>query len=424
MPVDKGDWPDVGDEDFDLLLSAQYGFTPDKQTQVAVAVSGGGDSIALLHLVQRAALHVGWTVSAVTVDHGLRAEAADEAAGVARFCESLDISHTILRWQHGVITGNLMDEARKARERLIRDWALARGIVHVAVGHTADDQAETFMVGLGRAAGLDGLSGMGSFWRKDGIKWSRPLLHHSRAELRAYLVRHGISWVDDPTNEDDRFTRIKARKALAALVPLGITVESLKRSISHLSVGRHALKETLVSAVKSHVTEAAGGLKIARAAYDALPLDIQRRFLMAAITWLSGDQYAPRGGKQANLMFAISSNKDSTLNGCRFRCIGDAITIHREPKAVALVFCGTDQLWDNRWRLDGPSDPGLEVRALSAEGLRACKGWRDTGISRDALVVSPAIWRGDVLVSAPVAGLSNGWTARIDAGFASFIISH
>ncbi len=423
MPV-VGDWPDVEGEDFDLLLSARYGFLPVNQTQVAVAVSGGGDSIALLHLAHRAAPHAGWTVFAVTVDHGLRAEAADEAAGVARFCESLNISHTILRWDHSVIKGNLMDEARKARERLIRDWALAKGIVHVAVGHTADDQAETFLMGLGRASGLDGLSGMESFWRKDGVKWSRPLLCHSRAQLRSYLLRHNISWVDDPTNEDDRFTRIKARKALAALVPLGITVESMKRSISHLSVARHALEYMLLSAVKSHVTETAGGLTISRAAYTDLPMDIRRRFLIASIAWLSGDQYAPRSGKQANLLFAMDSNKHTTLNGCRFRCKGDAITIHREPKAVASVVCPPDQLWDNRWRIEGPSELGLEVRALSAAGLRACKDWRDTGISRDALLVSPAIWRGDALVSAPLAGLANGWTARIDAGFTSFIISH
>lgn len=423
MPV-EGDWPNVEDEDFDLLLSAQYGFTPDSQSQVAVAVSGGGDSIALLHLVHRAARHMGWTVSAVTVNHGLRAEAAGEAAGVARFCESLGISHTILRWEHGVITGNLMNEARKARERLIRDWAVALGIVHVALGHTADDQAETFLMGLGRASGLDGLSGMGSFWRKDGVKWSRPLLHHSRADLRAYLVRHGISWVDDPTNDDDRFTRIKARKALAALAPLGITVKSLETSISNLSIARHALKAALLSAVKTQVAEDVGGLTISRADYSALPMDIRRRFLMASIAWLSGDHYAPRTGKQANLLFAMDSNKDTTLNGCRFRCKREAITIHREPKAVASAICPPDQLWDNRWRMEGPSEPGLVVRALSADGLRACKDWRGTGISRDALLVSPAIWRGEVLVAAPLAGLPNGWTARIDAGFGSFILSH
>lgn len=423
MPVD-GDWPSIDDVDFDLLLSARYGFVPDNQTQVAVAVSGGGDSIALLHLVYRAAAHVGWKVAAVTVDHGLRTEAADEAAGVARFCESLGISHTILRWEHGVVTGNLMNEAREARERLIRDWALAQGIVHVAVGHTADDQAETFLMGLARASGLDGLAGMRSFWRRDGVKWSRPLLHHSRADLRAYLVRNGISWVDDPTNEDDRFTRIKARNVLAALAPLGITVESLERSVSHLSVARHALKDTLLAAVKSQVQETAGGLAISEAAYTALPMDIRRRFLMASVAWLSGGKYAPREAKQANLLFAINSSKDATLNGCRFRCKRGAIAMHREPNAVVGVVSTPDQLWDKRWRVDGPAEPGLEVRALGAEGLRACKDWRATGISRDALVVSPAIWRGDALVAAPLAGLANGWTARIDAGFSSFIISH
>ena len=423
MPVGS-DWPDEGDEDFDLLRSARYGFMPIGQTKVAVAVSGGGDSIALLHLAQRAAPHMGWTVSAVTVDHGLRPEAADEAAGVARFCDGLGISHGVVRWNHGIIKGNLMNEARKARERLIRDWALAEGIADVAVGHTADDQAETFLMGLGRTSGLDGLTGMANFWRKDGINWSRPLLHHSRAALRNYLLRHGISWVDDPTNDDARFTRIMARKALAVLAPLGITVESLTGSISYLSIARNALNHALGEAVNRHVTETAGGLSIEHAAYAALPMEIRRRFLIAAIAWLSGDDYAPRAGKQANLLFAVNANKDATLNGCRFRGKGGAVTIHREPKAVSLVVSHPDQLWDNRWRVDGPSEPGLEVRALGLAGLRGCKDWRDTGISRDALIVSPAIWRGHVLIAAPLAGLANGWTAQIDAGFGSFVISH
>jgi tRNA(Ile)-lysidine synthase len=375
--------------------------------------------------MHRTAPHAGWTVRAVTVDHGLRAESAAEAAGVARFCATLGIAHTTLRWDHGAIAGNLMDEARKARKRLMADWAAAHGISRIALGHTADDAAETFLMGMARASGLDGLAGMRHLWHEDGVQWTRPVLGHSRAELRNYLRRHNIAWVDDPTNDNDAYTRIKARKALVALAPLGITVKSLTQTMAHLSLAQHALRDTLQATVKAHVTEsAAGAVQIGRAAFDALPLDLQRRFLQAVIGWLSGDVYPPRSAKQATLLSALRQGRDATLNGCRFRSKGNAIQILREPKAVAGLTGDTAALWDNRWHMDGPHAPGLVVRALGTGGLSQCKNWRDTGLSREALLVTPGVWQGETLIAAPVAGLHNGWKARIVAPFASFVLSH
>ncbi|MGL4319255.1 MAG: tRNA lysidine(34) synthetase TilS, partial [Paracoccaceae bacterium] len=232
MPVTDG-WPLDQGKDAGLLLSAQYAFPPEGFNKVGVAVSGGGDSIALLHLMHRIAPHAGWDVQAVTVDHALRHESAREAAGVSDYCATLGIPHSTLHWDHGVIAGNVMDAARQARKRLIGDWARGLGISHIAMGHTADDQAETFLMGLARASGLNGLSGMRRVWREHGVMWGRPVLGHSRAELRSYLRRHGIAWVDDPTNDDDSFTRIKARKALVALAPLGITVKGLTTTVNN-----------------------------------------------------------------------------------------------------------------------------------------------------------------------------------------------
>ncbi len=100
------------------------------------------------------------------------------------------------------------------------------------------------------------------------------------------------------------------------------------------------------------------------------------------------------------------------------------IRIAREPKAVAGLESPTDAIWDGRWRLSGPHKADLRIRALGTEGLRKCPDWRETGHSRAALLVSPAIWRGETLISAPLAGLESGWTAEIVAGFASFILSH
>ena len=410
-------------KDADLLLSAQYAFPPDGFSKVGVAVSGGGDSIALLHVMHRAASHMGWDVQAVTVDHALRVASAHEAAGVAAYCASLGIAHTTLRWDHGDIAGNLMDAARKARMALIRDWAQARGIAHVALGHTADDQAETFLMGLARASGLDGLAGMRRCWRADGVMWARPFLGHGRAALRAYLRRHGVGWVDDPTNDDDSYMRIKARKALAVLAPLGITVESLTATAGHLTLARYALRQMVAEACRQHVTEQAGALHINRAAFAAMPDDVQRRLILAAIGWLSGDPYPPRSSKQASLLVILRQGRDATLNGCRFRAGPDTIRVLREPKALVTLDPPTTAIWDNRWRLTGPHAAGLTIRALG-DGVRQCPDWRATGLARDILLVSPAIWLGNMLIAAPLAGLPNGWTAEITQSLHAFILSH
>jgi len=422
----NAEWPLDQGLDADLLLAAGVAFVDQGQNSgiVGVAVSGGGDSIALLHLMHRAGARAKISIQAVTVDHGLRPEAASEAAGVATFCASRDIPHTTLHWRDHSPTGNLMDHARQARTRLIGDWARAQGITHIALGHTADDQAETFLMGLARASGLDGLAGMRGEWQQDGIIWSRPLLQQSRASLRAYLRRHNIAWVDDPTNDDDKYTRVKARKMLAALAPLGITAARITTSISHLACVQHAVQHALLAAIADHVTTPAGAVYITRHGFVALPPELQRRLLVAAIAWLSGDPYPPRSTKQITLLDAIRAGREATLNGCRFRPKSDSIAITREPRAVAATTGPTDQLWDHRWQITGPHAPDLTLRALGAEGLRMCKNWRDCGVSRDALLVSPAIWRGDALISAPIAGFNPGWTATIPIGFAKFILSH
>lgn len=388
--------------------------------EIAVAVSGGSDSVALLHLMVAA----GARVQAVTINHDLRADAADEARFVAKLCAGLSVPHTVLVWDHGAVAGNLPDAARRARYGLMAEWAGSKGIGAVMLGHTADDQAETVLMGLARGAGLDGLCGMRPWWVLNGVRFVRPFLTVTRAQLRAVLVRAGMGWVDDPTNDDAQYQRVRARKALAVLRPLGITVDRLVGVASNLAAARQVVVAEVAEKAARIVLERAGALAISRSELLQLPQDTGRRLLVAALRWVSGAEYAPRADAISRVQTAIEQGRDATLWGCRIRVSAAEVRIVREPKAVALVVGAPGEPWDRRWRVEGPYEPGLEVRALGAEGLRACKDWRATGNSRDALIVSPAIWRRDVLIAAPLAGFSNGWTARIDAGFASFIISH
>ena len=403
-----------------LLYRVAAQFANPQIGRIGVAVSGGSDSTALLHLLAEAGLQL----AAVTVDHNLRTEAASEARAVAAICDGIGVPHDILVWQHGEVTGNLMDQARRARYRLIGDWAQRRGIRHVVLGHTADDQAETLLMGLARAAGIDGLCGMRPVWQSHGISWSRPLLQQRRESLRDYLRERRIGWVDDPTNDNSDFTRIKARQAVQALAGLGVTVDRLATVAGNLSAVRAALDAQLMQIAAQIVQTAAGSLTMDRTALLAHPGEVQRRLLVAALRWVSNAEYAPRADAVARLIDKVRTGGDATLSGCSIRAGGPVLRIMREAKAVAQTVCATDQLWDGRWALLGPAQPGQVIRALGVEGLRHCKNWRDTGLSRDVLLASPAIWQGDALISAPIAGLAQGWSAHIDASFADFLLSH
>lgn len=389
---------------------AQAAFSPDMPARVGVAVSGGGDSMALLHLLHatgRFQLH------AVTVDHGLRPEAKAEADFVASTCVQLGVGHATLHWQGATARGNLMDQARRARLSLIGGWARAQGIAHVALGHTADDQAETFLMRLSRAAGLEGLSGMRPRFQAEGVTWHRPLLDATRADLRDWLSARGLPWVDDPSNDNPRFDRVKARRALAALASLGIGTDTITAVVGHLAQAEAALCADLDRLVAAHVTEIAGDLVIDAAAFGpGVHPEMHRRLINAALIWVSGADYAPRAAKVAGLLADL---RDCTLHGCRVMVSPCQIRITRESRAVAGLRVPAGQIWD-RWQLDGPVRPGLTIAALGAEGLRLCPDWRTTGLPRASLLASPAIWAGAQLVAAPLAGAENGWKAQIACG--------
>lgn len=408
----------------DLQSRLRGFFSSDPPDTIGVAVSGGGDSVALLHLISDWAKEGGPGVKVVTVNHGLRTASANEAAWVAELCRGLHLPHDVLHWRDWDGSGNLMDAARRARMQLMADWAVAEGLHTIALGHTADDQAETFLMRLARGSGVDGLSAMAPMRQAMGVNWVRPLLFARRTDLRDHLRGRGLGWIDDPTNDDPRFDRIKTRQALAALEPLGITPDRIGSTILLLSLARTALQTAVQRFAQTAAQEVAGTVIVDRRALFLEPRETSLRFLAEAIRWVSTADYRPRLETLIEVFADVQLQRKRTLAGCILHGNGTQIRITREPKAVARTVCPTDQLWDNRWRVEGPHDAGLELRALGAEGLKACKDWRGTGISRDALLVTPAIWHDDTLMAAPLAGLPNGWSAEIPASFSRFIVSH
>ena len=217
--------------------------------RVGVAVSGGSDSTAALVLAVRALGPA--RIAAVTVDHGLRPQSRAEAESVARHCARLGVSHDILTWTDRP-GGNLQASARRGRRRLIADWAQGR-VGAVILGHTQDDQAETVLLNIARGSGVDGLAAMPRRLERDGIIWLRPLLDTPRAALRDMLRARGIDWVDDPSNDNPAFDRVRMRQAGPLLAELGLSTQTLAALADRMQMARAVLHADAMRLFRAHV---------------------------------------------------------------------------------------------------------------------------------------------------------------------------
>ena len=390
------------------LLAGLGGALPPR---LGVAVSGGGDSMALLSLLHGLSAAAGTHLETVTVDHGLRPEAAGEAAFVARCASTLGLSHETLRWRGWDGQGNLQNAAREARYRLMADWAERRGLPCVALGHTADDQAETVLMRLARRSGVDGLSAMAPRSKRHGTTWLRPLLFARREALRGHLRRAAVEWVDDPSNDDPRFARIQTRQSLAALAPLGIDVEALAEVARNMATAREALKSQTDRTAGDILRMEAGAQVMQAEGFFAAPEEIRRRGMIHALGQVNG-------GTLAALIAGLAEGQAATLGGCQALLRRGEIWVFREYNAVRDLRVPADQLWDGRWRATPPEGlpQGAELRALGAEGLAQCPDWRRLGRPRAMLLSTPAIWEGARLLAAPLAGLVEKWHVQRESG--------
>ncbi len=384
---------------------------PDFPTSLALAVSGGGDSMAMLHLAAGWARVYGIALRVVTVDHGLRDGSAAEAAMVADEAGALGLDHTTLSWSGWDGQGNLQDAARQARLNLIAGWIGPQG--HVLMAHTQDDQAETVLMRLIRGSGVDGLSGMAALRKTAGMTVVRPLLAVQRAALRHYCTVLKIPFVDDPSNADDRFDRVRIRRLIGQE---GLDAATLAKTAAQMA----RAKEVLDLRVRQ-VTQDAQKIHYADAGYVAFDRDliaeIERetalRVFANALSEVGQNPYRPRLSALEDAVDQVTSGGTTTLHGCVLAAQKTQIQICRELQAVAGP-CSTKDLWDGRWTMEGPHAPELHVAALG-DALPHCPEWRTTGHPRDALRASPAIWHDDRLIAAPLAGFTAGWQARIVA---------
>jgi tRNA(Ile)-lysidine synthase len=285
---------------------------------LVLAVSGGPDSVALMWLAARwrKALKKGPRLVVVTIDHGLRKEAAREARDVKKLAATLDVEHRTLKWRGDKPKAGLPSAARDARYRMLARAAKSCGASHILTAHTRDDQAETVIMRLSRGSGIAGLAAMARESDRNGVVLARPFLDVSKSRLVATLEKAGIAFADDPTNHDPRFTRPRLRALMPALAAEGADARSLARLAARLARANDAL-DVMTDGAQRYLAsidgdDSAAGFDLA--AFAALSAEIRVRLLMRAINRIGHEGPAELGKVEA-LMEAIDQAVQGTKSG-------------------------------------------------------------------------------------------------------------
>ncbi|WP_165837650.1 tRNA lysidine(34) synthetase TilS [Zavarzinia aquatilis] len=380
--------------------------------RLALAVSGGADSLALLLLAD------GWTRAApdrrlyvLTVDHGLRPESARETGAVAAQATALGHDHAVLRPNRPLPRRGLEAAARACRYELMAAWCRAAAVPALATGHTLDDQAETLLMRLERGSGLDGLSAMAPETRLGDIRLLRPLLGFRRAETAALVARAGLHAADDPMNHDPAFERVRIRRAMTTL---GLDAEGLAATADRLRRDRAAIETLVDDLVRRAFTlspAGVGGIEVA--ALRGTPAPLVERALARLIRAVGGGAYPPRRDRLDRLAALIAGDGDfpgATLGGCRFLPGRGHVRVLREARRLGPdleLGAGAAGVWDGRFAVVAGAQP-VTIAALGAhrpQGLPALPA-----AERQVL---PAVFSQGRLIAVPTLEFGTPQAARL-----------
>lgn len=378
----------------------------ERSPRLAVAVSGGADSLALMLLADAWARAQGGAILALTVDHGLRPEAAAEARQVAAWAAERGIAHQVLTLRDPPGgRGGVQAAARGARYQALTDACHAADILHLLTGHHRDDQAETLLLRLQRGSGVTGLSGMAAVQNFAHLRLLRPLLGVPKAALIAFCAAAGLVPVEDPGNLTGDFTRARLRRTIAAAPDL-FPLDRLAETAEHMA----AVRSVLTSAVDRWLTRwvTVWPLGVARFPVEALARDqsLEREVALARLcAWAGGALYPPRFASIADLPDRLRVQERLTLGGVLWVRRRGMIWLGREAAALAppvlLPEKGIVCRWDGRFTATAQT-PGWTLRGLAAAEvarLRQTPAFRNPTRRIDAdLARAPAA----ILVGMPV----------------------
>ena len=320
----------------------KFFFDLESSPGLLLAVSGGPDSTALLFLAARWAksLKKKPQLIAATVDHGLREESKREAADVAKLAGKLGLPHRTLNWTGKKPKSGIQQSARQARYALLTEAAKRAGATHIVTAHTLDDQAETVLMRMARGSGISGLAGMARRSRLDGLVLVRPFLDIPKARLVATLKAAKISYAEDASNTDPKYTRARLRPLMTSLVPEGLDARRLAVLAARLRRADAALEaetERVIADLPAEMAEQ-GAITLPAANFAKLPSEIALRVLGRAVAKRATEGPVELGKLEALLAAVVSAAQKRqkppfrrTLAGALVSASGEKISVEAAP---------------------------------------------------------------------------------------------
>jgi tRNA(Ile)-lysidine synthase len=420
-----------------LKLTAE-GFLADLRAlkagaHVALAVSGGGDSMGMLALAAAAKnLKQAPDFSVLTVDHGLRPEAAREAEIVAEACDKLGLPHVVLTADIKLTDRDIQQQARDLRYRLMGAWCAAHGAA-LALAHHRDDQAETVMMRLARGSGIDGLAAMRArqiMQLPTGpLLLVRPFLKHASTGLHGRADKAGLPIIADPSNLDRRFERVRWRQLMPELAAQGLDAGRLAAFAETMRATSETLNKRLHGWLQAYaVWHDYGVLCLPRRDFLRLPVDMQNRLLSLHIRHFGGHHHPKKRRQIDRLRAAIgaSDTGGATLGGVFAHWRRETVFLGREAAACLPLPTPPrhDAVWDRRFVVTcGDGVPSGKIAALAAAGVQSLRDRGqvfDDGVPAAYLAALPGLWQGNIMLECPALDGPNGVLAYniCELGFA------
>jgi tRNA(Ile)-lysidine synthase len=314
-------------------------------------------------------------ISVLTVDHGYRPSSAREAKQVTDWAVALRLNSHVLRGQGGKPSSGLQEKARALRYDLLSRWCKENAASALVTAHTLDDQAETLLMRLARGSGIAGLSAIsGHVIGPEGLAIERPLLGVARSRLRATLKAAGQGWIEDPSNKDTQFERIRMRKAMPLLAELGLTPQALARSASRLARAAEPLTRLASDLLREAVIiHAQGYAVIDRHKFMLAAPEIRILGLQQLLAMIGGAETAPRlmAVERLDLWLRDGQGDARTLAGCRIARRAKTLIIGREPGRIGrepiVLPPNKSVIWDRRFAIEWPSAPVGSVILAAGE---------------------------------------------------------
>jgi tRNA(Ile)-lysidine synthase len=417
----------LGVHEFSRLLNdLAPGNKPYKPSALAVAVSGGADSMALTLVAAHWAARRKIPFYALTVDHGLRPDSGREAKEVGVILKKAGISHKVLKWQGDKPTTNIQAVARDARYELMMNWCRKKKIPDLMLAHHLDDQAETVLMRLIRGSGVDGLAAMSAVRETEGVRLVRPLLSVPSSRLKATCHSLRQAWFEDPGNQNIAYDRIKIRTLMTEFASLGLNAERLAQTARHMSRARQTLDQQTDYLISEIVTLNGFGMaELDQHRFRAAPEELALRLLSRCLMAVGGGTYAPRFERLMRLGESLINGSDQnrhTLAGCQIVCSDDKITMFREMRNLTEmpIEPGKDLFWDRRFNIRlSVSKPGgkavqknLRIAPLGIRGWKTVCDQKDSKTIKSAIAhvplsaryTFPALWRENTLLAQPWLG--------------------